>query len=103
MPITVKPVLAKNTPASALEVSWADCQFVMIVTEKGLVSCGVVDMQLMGNAGAAIAVARGTPDKPLVTVDDLLAATIVEVTPKAAAYGAAVGMKGQEALEALSD
>jgi len=103
MPITVKPLLAKNTAASALEVAWRDSQFVLVVTDKGLVACGVVDKEVMERAGAAIAIARGTPEKPLVTVDDLLAATTVDVTAKAAAYGVTTGMTGREALEALSD
>lgn len=102
MAIKVTPVLAGNTPAMGLEVDWDDSQYVMIVTAKGLVSCGVVDMTVMGHAGAAIAVSRGTPEKPLVTVNDLLNARIMEVTEKAAAYGIAPGMTGQEALVPLS-
>jgi len=102
MPITILPVRGKSAAAMGLAVSWQDSQFVMIVTDKGLVSCGVIDMAVMNRAGAAIAVARGTKEKPLVTVDDLLAARIAEVTEKAAAYGITPGMTGKEALEILS-
>jgi uncharacterized protein YunC (DUF1805 family) len=102
MAVKVTPVLAGNTPAMGLEVDWDDSQYVMIVTAKGLVSCGVVDMAVMGRAGAAIAVSRGTAEHPLVTVNDLLHARIMEVTEKAAAYGIAPGMTGHEALVLLS-
>ncbi len=103
MAVKVVPVMAKSTPAMGLEVKWDDCQYVMIVTAKGLVSCGVVDMEVMGRAGAAITVSRGTPENPLVTVDDLLNARVMDVTEKAATYGITVGITGREALELLSD
>ncbi len=103
MPIQVTPVLAKATPAMGLEVAWADSQFVMIVTDRGLVACGVIDKEVMNRAGAAIAIARGTREKPLKSVDELLAATIVDVTDRAAAYGIQPGMSGREALERLSE
>lgn len=102
MPIIISPVRGKSAASMGLAVSWQDSQFIMIVTDKGLVSCGVIDVAVMNRAGAAIAVARGTKEKPLVTVEDLLAAPIAEVTEKAAAYGAAPGMTGKEALEILS-
>lgn len=102
MPVKIIPVSSHNTASLGLEVSWDDGQFVMIVTPKGLVSCGVIDLSLMEKFGAAIAVARGTVKKPLVTVDDLLSARIQEVTEKAAQYGAEAGMTGAEALVRLS-
>ena len=102
MGIHVTPVISKGTPALGLAVSWVDSQFVMIQTEKGLVSCGVIDKGVMDRAGAAIAIARGTPEKPLKTVDDLLRAKIVDVTSKAAGYGVTMGMTGEEALGMLS-
>lgn len=102
MAIEVSPVIAKQTPALGLTVAWSDSQFVMIVTDKGLVSCGVVDKALMDRAGAAIAIARGTPENPLVTVEDLLAAKIVDMTSKAESCGVTLGMTGAQALEVLS-
>ena len=49
----------------------------------------------------AIALARGTPDHPLVDPEDLLEARIVEVSPKAAALGIAPGMTGREAANRM--
>lgn len=101
--IRIAPVLSKQTPALGLEAGWSDSQFVMILTDKGLVACGVVDKEVIDRAGAAIAIARGTREHPLVTVDDLLRAKIVDMTSKAAAYGVELGMTGEQALAVLSD
>lgn len=87
--------------AESLEVSWGGGQFVLIVAPKGLVACGVVDPVVMNRFGAAVAVARGTPERPLVTASDLLAARIAAVTDPAAARGIAVGMTGADALARL--
>ena len=102
MPINITPVSSNKTASLGLSVTWDGGEFVMIVTQKGLVSCGIVDIQLMETFGDAIAVARGTPEKPLVTVDDLLSSKIVEVTKKAVRYGIEVGMTGEEALAKLT-
>jgi len=102
MPVNIRPVLSNSTPALGVEASWLDSQFVLIVTDKGLVACGVVDKEVMQRAGAAVAIARGTREKPLVTVEDLLAARIVAVTEKATEYGVETGMSGQEALNKMS-
>ncbi|HNR31515.1 MAG TPA: DUF1805 domain-containing protein [Candidatus Hydrogenedentes bacterium] len=100
--IRVSPVPTEGAPALSLEVAWADGQFVLIVTDRGLVACGVVDKEVMDRFGAAIAIARGTPEHPLVTTDDLLNARIADVTGKAAALGVRAGMTGREALAILS-
>jgi len=102
MKIEMVPVKSGKEDSQGLQVSWQGGQFVMIVTERGLVSCGVIDKEVMGRFGAAVAIARGTPQKPLVTVDDLLGARIADVTREAASYGVEVGMSGKEALEKLS-
>jgi uncharacterized protein YunC (DUF1805 family) len=100
--VKVVPVTAKGGPALGIEASWVDSQFVMIVADGGLVACGVIDIGVMERAGAAVAVARGTPEKQLVVVDDLLNAKIQDMTEVAASRGVKVGMTGREALDILS-
>ena len=101
MAIHTYPVEHCGVHAEALEVSWQGGQFVLLVAPKGLVACGVVDPVVMNRFGAAIAIARGTPDAPLLTADDLLNAKIVEVTSAAGELGMTVGMSGREALTRL--
>ncbi len=102
MPVQVSTLLHDGKPCEVLEVSWQGGQFVVIVAAKGLLACGVIDPVVMNRFGAAVAVARGTPQCPLVTGDDLLAARIAEVTEAAAALGIKPGMNGAEALALLS-
>jgi uncharacterized protein YunC (DUF1805 family) len=102
MAINVKSVASNGQSALGFEVSWDGGQFVMIVAEKGIVSCGVIDKNVMERFDAAIAIARGTPEFPLVTVEDLLDAKIADVTAKAASLGVTTGMNGEEALEKIS-
>ncbi len=102
MEIKTVPVAAGGKTAQGLMVSWDGGQFVMIIAEKGVVSCGVVDKVVMERFDAAVAIARGTPEKPLRTVEDLLGAKIADVTQKASsAFGVEVGMKGEDALRKL--
>ncbi len=51
--------------------------------------------------GQAIAIAKGTPKNPFVEPEDLLNATIVGVTAKAAEFGIRVGVLGREAVERM--
>jgi uncharacterized protein YunC (DUF1805 family) len=100
--VCVQSVPSKGATALGLTAAWEDSQFVVIITKKGMVACGVVDKNVMQNVGAAIAISRGTKEKPLVTIDDLLNAKIMDVTEKAADYGIKVGMSGKEALDILT-
>jgi uncharacterized protein YunC (DUF1805 family) len=102
MPILTTPIETPSGTAEALEVSWDGGQFVMIIVKYGVLSCGVIDEKVMARFGAAVAIARGTPENPLVTPDDLLAATVADVTEEAAAKGITVGMTGADALAKLS-
>ncbi len=102
MPINITSVPAGTGAASGLSVGWDGGQIVIIAAQKGLVACGIVDLAVADKFGFAVAIARGTPEKPLVTPDDLLAASIAEVSSKAAEYGVRKGMSGREALEKLS-
>ncbi|MBM79310.1 MAG: hypothetical protein CMJ78_01795, partial [Planctomycetaceae bacterium] len=49
----------------------------------------------------AIAIAKGTPENPLVEPEDLFEAKIVNATPKAKALGIEVGMRGKDAVERM--
>lgn len=101
MPTRVQPLEHNGVTAEIIEASWDGGQFVVIVAPKGLVACGVIDPAVMNRFGAAVAIARGTPECPLVTAADLLAARIAEVTDAAEALGISPGTTGSEALSLL--
>jgi uncharacterized protein YunC (DUF1805 family) len=71
------------------------------LTEAGLVGCGIYDVKTAGEFGQAIAIARGTPAKPLVDPEDLFEAKIVDLSPPARSLGIETGMTGRQAVEIL--
>ncbi|MEX2186869.1 MAG: DUF1805 domain-containing protein [Pirellulales bacterium] len=80
---------------------WDGGQYCSILTRAGIVGCGIYDMKTPAEFGQAIAIARGTPARPLVEPEDLLSAKIVDCTPRAKALGIAIGMTGLEAVEKM--
>ena len=102
LPRTIsRPIQFKNGCAIGLSNRWHQGQYCTILTEAGLVGCGIYDVKTAAEFGQAVAIARGTPQKPLVNPEDLLDAKIVEATPMAKGLGIQVGMTGREAVELL--
>jgi uncharacterized protein YunC (DUF1805 family) len=102
MSISITPVNGNKSAANGLSVTWDGGQFVMIIADKGLVACGIVDFEVALKFNFAIAIAHGSPEKPLVTAEDLLEAKVTEVTEKARELGVKPGMTGREALDKLT-
>lgn len=102
LPRTVsRPLQFKNGSAIGISNRWHKGQYCVILTEAGLVGCGIYDVKTAGEFGQAVAIARGTPQKPLVEPEDLFEARIVEASVPALNLGIAVGMTGREAVEKL--
>jgi uncharacterized protein YunC (DUF1805 family) len=99
--IITQPVITETGSALGLSMEWEGGQIVIIVAEQGMVACGAIDVKVMDAFNAIVAVAKGTPQSPLKTPDDLLAAKIVDATSKAKEHGVAIGMSGNEALAKL--
>jgi uncharacterized protein YunC (DUF1805 family) len=91
----------RNGCAVGISNRWRNGQYCMILTEAGLVGCGIYDVKTAAEFGQAVAIARGTPQNPLVNPEDLLDARIVEATPQAQKLGVQIGMSGREAVELL--
>jgi uncharacterized protein YunC (DUF1805 family) len=91
----------RNGIALGISNRWRHGQYCVILTEAGLVGCGIYDMKTPAEFGQAIAIARGTPQQPLVDPEDLLEAPIVDATPQAVSLGVRLGMSGREAVECL--
>lgn len=102
LPRTIsRPLQFKNGCAIGISNRWHKGQYCVILTEAGLVGCGIYDVKTAGEFGQAIAIARGTPAKPLVDPEDLFEARIVDLTPYARELGIQTGMTGREAVEIL--
>jgi uncharacterized protein YunC (DUF1805 family) len=98
---TSRPMRFRNGCAVGISNRWRRGQYCVILTEAGLVGCGIYDVATAGEFGQAVAIAKGTPQKPLVEPEDLLDAKIVAATRPAQDLGVRVGMTGREAVELL--
>ena len=102
LPRTIaRPMQFKNGCAVGISNRWRQGQYCVILTEAGLVGCGIYDIKTAAEFGQAVAIARGTPQQPLVNPEDLFDARIVEATPQARSLGIQTGMTGKEAVERL--
>ncbi len=99
--IISRPLQFTNGCAIGISNRWHKGQYCTILTEAGLVGCGIYDVKTAGEFGQAVAIVRGTPAKPLVDPEDLFEAKIVDLTPHARALGIQIGMTGREAVEIL--
>ena len=90
-----------NGTAIGISNRWERGQYCSILTRAGIVGCGIYDLKTAAEFGQAIAIAKGTPAKPLVEPEDLLDAKIVGVTPQAEALGIIAGIAGREAVERM--
>jgi uncharacterized protein YunC (DUF1805 family) len=66
----------------------------LIVTERGFVMCGFLNIEAAEKLGVAAAMVSGVK-----TFEDVLDAQVKAMTSKAKGFGVEVGMKGTEALE----
>ena len=102
LPRTItQPLQFKNGCATGISHRWQNGQYCSIMTPVGIVGCGIYDLVTAAEFGQAIAIAKGTPDKPLLNPEDLLDASIVNATPQAKAMGITAGMSGQDAVERM--
>jgi uncharacterized protein YunC (DUF1805 family) len=102
LPRTIsRPMQFKNGCAVGISNRWHKGQYCTILTEAGLVGCGIYDVKTAAEFGQAVAIARGTPQNPLVDPEDLLDAKIVDATSHAKSLGIFIGMTGREAVELL--
>ena len=98
---TSRELRFENGSAIGISNRWHSGQYCSILTRYGIVGCGIYDLETPAEFGQAIAIAKGTPENPLVEPEDLFDAKIVGLTPKAASFGIEVGMKGREAIERM--
>jgi uncharacterized protein YunC (DUF1805 family) len=91
----------ENGTALGVSNRWEGGQYCSILTRLGIVGCGIYDLATAAEFDQAIAIAKGTPARPLVEPEDLLDARIVGVTPRATFYGIRIGMTGREAAEQM--
>lgn len=98
---TRRELTFENGTAIGASHRWEQGQYCSILTRAGIVGCGIYDLATAAEFGQAIAIAKGTPNNPLVEPEDLYEAKIVGATPQAQALGIHIGMRGREAVELM--
>lgn len=98
---TSRELQFQNGTAIGISNRWERGQYCSILTRAGIVGCGIYDLETPAEFGQAIAIAKGTPEAPLVEPEDLYEAKIVGLTPKAESFGIQIGMTGREAVELM--
>jgi uncharacterized protein YunC (DUF1805 family) len=98
---TSRELRFENGTAIGISNRWERGQYCSILTRAGIVGCGIYDLKTAAEFGQAVAIAKGTPAKPLVEPEDLFEAKIVAATPQAEALGVRPGMTGREAVELM--
>ena len=88
----------ENGKAIGISNRWNKGQYCSILTAAGIVGCGIYDISTATEFDMALAIAKGTPENPLVEPEDLFNAKIVNLTPKAKDYGIETGMTGKQAV-----
>lgn len=83
-------------PAMGVEVALPKAPLVLVHAPGGFVMCGYLNIETANKLGVPAAMVRGVS-----TVNDLLAASIVEMSDAAAEKGVQIGMSGQDALKRL--
>lgn len=101
--VTAQHRLIRTSTGEAVgaEYAWIGGQYCAIHAPGGVIGCGIYDLAVADEFNLAVAIAKGTPEKPLRTPEELLTATILATTRRAAAMGIKPGMTGAEALEKL--
>jgi uncharacterized protein YunC (DUF1805 family) len=91
----------ENGKAIGISNRWNKGQYCSILTTSGIVGCGIYDIATAAEFDMALAIAKGTPENPLVEPEDLFNAKIINLTPKAKGYGIEIGMTGKQAVELM--
>lgn len=96
-----RTIVSELGTALGCSYRWPGGQYCAIHTERGLIGCGLYDCSVATRFGMAVAIARGTPEHPLLEPEDLLDARIAAVSEAAQQMGITAGMTGRAALHQM--
>lgn len=88
-------------PVVGASYHWDGGQYCAIHTSRGVVGCGIFDLECANVFSMAFAVCRGTPEHPLREPEDIYGAKVTAVSAAAAKMGVLAGMTGLEAVEKM--
>lgn len=98
--VSLSPVEADGVAAVAITVQLPKTTLIAVTTSKGYIMCGALDVELLNTRLAQRGIIAGRA-LGVRTVDELLAAPLVDVTDAARAIGILPGMTGREAIRLM--
>lgn len=87
--------------ATGVSVKFDGGQFCFIATNRGILGCGIFDIEVFDEVNYIGALCKGTIEKSYIEPEDLLDGRVSLVSKKAREIGIAEGMIGKEVLEIL--
>jgi uncharacterized protein YunC (DUF1805 family) len=97
----IKKINIDGQEVDGISAQWKNGQYCALLTPQGQVGCGIFDIKVMEEFSMVGAIAKGTPEKPLVEPEDLFTAKIIQTTTLAEKAGIKIGMTGKEAVKVL--
>ncbi len=94
--IQVEQIKIGNVSCLGLKVDLKPAPLILIIGEKGFLSCGFLNVEVAEKLGVAAAVVTGVK-----TFEDLLNGEVKGLTTKAEKMGVKAGQKGVEAMSKL--
>ena len=92
--------LAKKV-AKGTVIPFGPVNLVMILTDQGMVGCGMFDVAALDKFSFPAAKVRPAAGPGIVTTDDILTGIVKEANRAAVSRGITNGMTGKEALDLL--
>jgi len=96
-----KIVQLSKKEAQGYVIPLGTINLVTVVTDRGMVGCGVFDVQVLDRHGYPAARVRPVACSSIASIEDLLAGEIDDLNQAASRLGIRVGMSGKEALDLM--
>ena len=102
MEIITKSFQTENGLAEGVQVKWFGFSILLVTGAKGLLACGVFDLEAFEKFGVAAAIPESTPDNPIGNLERFPNRKIMKVNARAEALGIRVGMDVRDAFELIA-
>ena len=97
----IRTISMEGGRATGVSVKFDDGQFCFIAADKGILGCGIFNIDVFNEVGYAGALMKGTKEKPYVEPEDLIDGKVTIVSHAAGKMGIEEGMSGLDVLKKI--